>query len=162
MAPRDHEGMVSLDDVEAICRLKFSYFRLLDTKQFEALGELLTEDATTAFDSGKLAHRGRVAIVEFLRGALGDPGVVTMHHGHHPEVTLTGDATATGMWYLEDRVIVLARDFELHGTGIYHDQYVKRDGQWLMSHTGYDRIFERHIKASSGATLSMRTMFGAR
>jgi hypothetical protein len=30
----------------------------------------------------------------------------------------------------------------LHGTGIYSDEYVKIDGEWKISLTGYERIFE--------------------
>ena len=55
----------------------------------------------------------------FLQESLGDPGIVTMHNGHHPEIELHDDTTATGRWYLEDRVIVPAHDFELHGTALY-------------------------------------------
>lgn len=147
-----------LADVDAIVRLKHAYFRLLDTKRFDELGELLTADATSAFDSGKLSHQGRRAIVAFLRDAIGQPGIVTMHHGHHPEIVLTSPETATGTWYLEDRVIVHSRGFELHGTALYHDRYRKEDGRWSISHTGYDRIFEEHRRRGT-EVISFTTMF---
>ena len=86
----------------------------------------------------------------FLEESLGDPGIVTMHNGHHPEIVLTGDDSATGHWYLEDRVIVPAHDFELHGTALYDDRYAKVDGAWRIAHTGYDRIYEEHIRYSTG------------
>jgi hypothetical protein len=148
-------------DRVAIEALKHAYFRLLDTKRFEELGELLTEDVVTAYDSGRLAHRGRRAVVAFLEASLGDPGVVTMHTGHHPEIVFASDdvASASGTWYLEDRVIVAAADFELHGTALYHDEYRRQGGHWRISATGYDRIFEEHRRWSSGELLSSRTMF---
>jgi hypothetical protein len=113
---------VDPSQTETICQLKFAYFRLLDLKRFDELGDLLTADATTAYQSGELRQDGRDAIVAFLQESLGDPGIITMHNGHHPEIELIDENTATGRWYLEDRVIVPAHDFELHGTALYADR----------------------------------------
>ncbi len=150
---------MSLDEIEAIRQLKYSYFRLLDTKQFSELGELLTDDVTTAFQSGDLSFTGRDAVVGFLTESLGGPTIVTMHHGHHPEIALTGSGTATGTWYLEDRVIVPGHDFEIYGTAFYRDRYTKADGAWRISHTGYDRIFEEHRRRSSGEIVTFSSRF---
>jgi len=147
---------VDLVDIEAIRQLKYAYFRLLDSKRFAELGELLAEDASTAYQSGELTHQGRAAVVTFLEESLGDTGIITMHNGHHPEITVQSATTATGRWYLEDRVIVPAHDFELHGTALYEDRYVKVDDRWRIAHTGYDRIFEEHRRYSSGEVLSIR------
>jgi hypothetical protein len=152
---------VDLDEIEAIRQLKYRYFRLLDTKPFTELGALLTEDATTSYQSGELSYQGRAAIVAFLQESLGDGDIVTMHNGHHPEITLTGPTSATGVWYLEDRVVVRAMDFEIVGTLLYDDRYVKVDGQWLIEHTGYERIFEEHRQHSTQKLHSFRAMFDA-
>ncbi|MGH9029152.1 MAG: nuclear transport factor 2 family protein, partial [Acidimicrobiales bacterium] len=109
----------TLEEVAAICALKYSYFRCLDTKRFDELGDLLTEDATSAYKSGELSQQGRDGIVAFLKESLSDPGMITMHTGHHPEIQLTADGEATGTWYLEDRVIMLAADLEIQGTALY-------------------------------------------
>jgi len=143
-------------EILSICQVKYTYFRLLDLKRFAELGALLTEDATTAYQSGELCHNGRDAVVKFLEESLGDPGIVTMHNGHHPEIVLTGEDGATGRWYLEDRVIVPAHDFELHGTALYEDRYRKVGGEWKISHTGYERIYEEHLRYSSGEVRSIR------
>jgi hypothetical protein len=152
----DVEDDVTLEDIEAICRLKYAYFRLLDQKRFTELGALLTDDATTSYQSGEMRQAGRDAIVAFLETSLGDPGFVTMHNGHHPEIDVPGDGTATGRWYLEDRVIVPAHDFELSGTAFYDDRYVKVGDAWRIAHTGYERVFEEHRRYSSGRVLSVR------
>lgn len=149
----------NLENLEAIRQLKYRYFRLLDTKRFDELGDLLTEDATSAFQSGELSHDGREAIVAFLKDSLSDPGVVTMHTGHHPEITMTGEGEATGSWYLEDLVVVPASDFELHGTALYRDEYVKVGGTWKIRHTGYERIFERQRRPSTGEEISFKSRF---
>lgn len=148
-------------DLQAIMAVKHAYLRLLDTKQFHELGRLLTDDVRSAYDSGKMSHEGRAAVVRFLEESLADTSVVTMHTAHHPEITFTSETTATGTWYLEDRVIVHAMDFELHGTALYHDEYRTQDGSWLISATGYRRIFEERRRRSNGEVLSFHTMFDA-
>ena len=152
---------MDLEEIEAIRQLKYRYFRLLDTKRFGELGELLTDDATTSYQSGKLSYRGRQAIVDFLEESLGSGEIITMHNGHHPEIELTGPTTATGVWYLEDRVVARAHDFEVIGTGLYRDDYVKVEGGWKIRHTGYDRIFEENRRHSDGHVLMFRSMFDA-
>lgn len=147
-----------LADIEAIKQLKHAYFRLLDSKQFEELGELFVEDATTSYESGKYQHTNRAEAVAFLSDALGDTGIVHEHLGHHPEIVVTGE-TATGTWYLHDRVILPGADFELGGTAVYRDQYVKTNGAWQIKHTGYERIYEEQRKHSTGELIGFRSRF---
>ncbi len=146
-------------DIADITALKYAYFRLLDSKRFEELGSLLTDDVTTAYDSGNLAQRGRDEVVAFLQGSLGGPGIVTMHTGHHPEIAVSGDE-ATGTWYLEDRVIVPAADLVISGTALYSDRYVRDSSGWRIAHTGYDRLYEEHRTHRSGELRSFRSRFG--
>ena len=148
-------------ELEAIRQLKYAYFRTLDLKQFDALGALLTEDATTAYEDGRTQLTGRAAIVEWLSGALGDPGIVTEHHGHHPEITFTSDTGAEGTWYLQDRVIVPAADHEIGGTAFYTDRYVRTTEGWRIAHTGYVRVFEEHRTHSTLAVRSFTSRFGS-
>jgi SnoaL-like domain len=149
-------------EVEAIRRLKYAYFRTLDLKEFEALGELLTVDATAAYEDGKTVLDGRSAIVNWLSQALGSPDIVTEHHGHHPEIDFTSDVTATGTWYLQDRVIVPSADLEIGGTAFYADRYVKTDDGWRIAHTGYMRVFEEHRVHSTLAVRSFSSRFAPR
>jgi hypothetical protein len=148
-----------LSDIEAIKHLKYAYFRLLDQKELGQLGELLTEDATSSYESGKYSHNGRAEIVSFLEGSLGNASIVHQHLGHHPEIILTSEDEAVGHWYLHDRVVVPGADFELGGTAIYSDRYQKRDGRWLISHTGYERIYEEQRHHSTGALISFKSRF---
>jgi hypothetical protein len=146
-------------ELEAIRRLKYAYFRFLDLKEFVQLGLLLTEDATTAYEDGKTTLTGRDAIVAWLVKSLGDPGIATEHHGHHPEIDLTSETEATGTWYLQDRVIVPAADLEIGGTAFYSDRYRKTDEGWRIAHTGYLRVFEEHRVHSTLAVRSFTSRF---
>ncbi len=147
------------DDLEAIRQLKYRYFRALDCKDWDALGNTLAEDATTSYDDGRYAFEGRAAILEFLRGALGSPNMISMHHGHHPEIEITGDGSARGTWYLEDMVIFREANTVLRGAAFYHDEYVRIDGEWKIRSTGYERTFEEIEQRT--APLQIRTRFDA-
>ena len=146
-------------DIGAIVAIKHAYFRHLDSKEFDRLGQLLSEGCVAAYPDAPGPLQGRAAIVEFLAGALGAGGIVTVHHGHHPEIELTGSGEARGTWYLQDRVIVAAHDLEISGAAFYHDRYRKVDGRWLIAATGYERLFVERRTHSSGALLAFTSRF---
>jgi hypothetical protein len=149
--------MSNQDEIEAIKRLKYRYFRALDCKQWADLGETLSDDATTAYDQGKYSFSGRDAILGFLKDALGSPRVVSLHQGHHPEIEMTSATSARGSWYLEDMVFFRDANTVLHGAGFYSDEYVKVNGAWKIKHTGYERTFE--LIETREAPFQMRTRF---
>jgi SnoaL-like domain len=153
--------METAGELEAIRQLKYAYFRTLDLKQFDELGRLLTEDATAGYEDGKTVLEGRAAIVAWLASVLSDPGMVTEHHGHHPEITLTSDTEAQGTWYLQDRVIIPAADLEIGGTAFYEDRYRRTPAGWRIAHTGYTRVFEEHRTHSSLEVRSFTSRFGS-
>jgi bile-acid 7alpha-dehydratase len=147
------------EDIEAIKRLKYRYFRCLDSKLWDELAQCFTEDATTSYSGGKYTFQGRDAIMKFLKEGLG-PTMISMHHGHHPEIEVTGKTTAMGIWALHDYVIVTQSNVSLRGASFYHDEYVKVRGQWKIKHTGYDRVFEEMWDRSETKSLKItRSMF---
>src|SRR6201998_3087299 len=130
-------------DIEAIKRVKYRYLRAMDTKHWEDFADTMTEDIVGAYGEslGKELHfNNRADLVEYLSSAMG-PGVVTEHRVTHPEITVTGD-TASGIWYLQDRVIVPEYDFMLIGAAFYRDRYRRTEAGWRISGTGYDRTYE--------------------
>jgi SnoaL-like domain len=148
-------------DLEEIRRLKYAYFRTLDLKLFDELGALLTEDATASYEDGKTELEGRAAIVSWLASVLGDDGIVTEHHGHHPEISCTSESTAEGTWYLQDRVIIPAADLEIGGTALYADSYRRTAQGWRIAHTGYTRVFEERRTHTTLALRSFTSRFGS-
>jgi len=129
-------------EVEQIQKLKYRYFRHVDCKQFEALLELFAEGASTSYDSGRHVFEGKAAILDFFVTGLSNPNILTQHHGHHPEIELTSDSTASGIWYMDDTVHIIEHNRKVRGNGIYWDEYVKVDGEWKFQHTGYERVWE--------------------
>ena len=139
--------MNALEEIEAIHQLKYRYLRGVDLKLWDLLASTFATDAVSAYDGGKNAYVGRDAIVAWLRKAM-DNHVITMHQVHHPEIELTSATTAKGTWYLEDRVIndgpalpEMPAHSILFGTAYYSDEYVKRDGNWQIAKTGYERVY---------------------
>lgn len=127
-----------MDDITAISQLKYRYLRALDTKQWDDFESCFAPDATGDYNG--LVFDDRAALVAYMRENLGE-GMLTLHQAHHPEITVDGD-TATGRWYLQDKVIVEAFKFMLEGAAFYEDRYVRTPEGWRLSHTGYRRTFE--------------------
>src|SRR5581483_8908638 len=98
----------------------------------------MSDDAADYGDRLHFTHRGE--LVDFMRSSLG-PGVITEHRVTHPEITVDGDE-ATGVWYLQDRVIVTEFNFMLIGAAFYNDTYRRTPDGWKISATGYDRTYE--------------------
>lgn len=124
-------------DYEAICSLKARYFRYLDTRRWDDVRGLLTDDFIGDFGhSGAELFVNPDAFVDSLRKHLEE--ATTIHHGHMPEIRFHGEERASGVWAMED--IVDTPEFKLHGYGHYEDEYRKVDGEWLISRTRLTRL----------------------
>jgi hypothetical protein len=129
-----------VDDFEHLRRLKYRYLRTLDLKQWDEFADTLALDVHASYGD-RLQFTGRDAVVDFMRTSL-PPSIITVHQCHHPELTMAGD-TATGTWYLEDKVIVVDQRLMLTGAAFYEDEYVRdADGAWRISRTRYVRSYE--------------------
>jgi hypothetical protein len=124
-----------LAEIEAIKQLKARYFRYMDKRQWALWGGVFTLDChmQVEHEPGAIGTdlRGREAIVNGVRAAL--EGTRTVHHGHMPEIELTGPTTARGVWAMFDYVSWGdARDLE--GYGHYHETYRKSpSGRWQIA-----------------------------
>jgi hypothetical protein len=129
----------TLAEIEAIKQLKARYFRLLDTKQWDAWRELFSGDFEADVDGGGVHPTVHFASPEEMvasnRELLAE--AVTVHHGHMPEIALTGPDTATGVWAMMD-IVTLGAGFR--GYGHYHEEYVKQDGRWRIRRLRLTRL----------------------
>src|SRR5918994_4058878 len=100
-APDARQGANVNDDIEAIKHLKARYFRMMDTKDWDGFAAVFTDDVEidVTGEGGGVTH-GVSEFLPFLRAAIED--VITVHHGHMPEVELTSPTTARGIWAMED------------------------------------------------------------
>jgi len=127
-----------VDDIEAIRRLKARYFRTMDTKDWEGMRRVFSDDVTvdTRASGGNVVD-GADEFLSFLRRVIGD--VVTVHHGHMPEIELTSPTTATGIWAMEG-VLRWPDGRELRGYGHYHESYEKIAGEWRIKSSRLTRL----------------------
>jgi uncharacterized protein (TIGR02246 family) len=136
------DALQQLLDVEAIKQLKARYFRSIDRKEWDAFGDVFTQDAVLEVPEVDMVTTGRDAIVAFVSGAL--EGARTVHHGHMPEIEVTADNTARGIWAMFDLVEWPPSDdgvrVGITGYGHYVEEYEREDGTWRISHTRLDRL----------------------
>ena len=127
-----------MDDIEAIKQLKARYCRLLDTKDWDALRQVFTDDVVVdSTASGGQVITGAATFLAFISSNLAER--VTVHHCHTPEITLASPTSATGIWAMEDRVS-FTDGRELSGFGHYHETYQKDDGTWRIATSALTRL----------------------
>lgn len=132
----------ALEDVEAIKRLKYRYWRHLDLKEWGALAGLFMPEATVSYGAGKYDFRGVDSIMDFLRRSLDwQSGSITLHHGHHPEIELVGENRATGTWALYNYMFNESQNRCIRIGAYYRDEYARLDGGWRFAHIGYTHLF---------------------
>jgi len=149
--------ITALEDLEAIKRLKYRYFRCLDLKRWDEMAGCFTADATVDYGGGAYRFAGVDAIVRFLRESLGrETGALGYHHGHHPEIELTGETTARGVWALDNYLFNAARKRGVRIAAYYRDEYVKVGGAWRIRQTGYTYVF--HEEWNRDDTPSLRLL----
>lgn len=140
------ERLAALEQIEAIKAVKHRYFRACDAKDPESMRSCFIADGAD-IDYGPLgdfADADHLAAV-FERIALhtvdGQPVILDMHHGLHPEITLTGPGRATGRWTLKFRQLNLIERTERLLTGEYDDDYVLQDGGWKMTRSHFRQLW---------------------
>jgi len=132
----------TLNEIEDIRRLKARYFRTMDQKDWDAWGQVFAAEAVMEVPEVDVVLTGRDAIVKFVSRALAT--AQTVHHGHMPEIDVTGPDTATGIWAMSDYVEWPASEggerSGLRGHGHYYEEYVREDGAWRIARTRLVRL----------------------
>ena len=93
-----------MKDIEAIKELKGKYFRCLDGKMWDELETTLSPNIVTSYSNGKLVFHSPKEVTDYLKSTM-PKEEISMHMGHTPEITIDSETTATGRWYLEDKLI---------------------------------------------------------
>lgn len=124
--------------IEEIKQLKARYFRCVDTKDWEGYRSVLADDVvvdiTEDMPEGGLVVGGDAA-AEIVRRSL-TADIVSVHHGHCPEIEVLTPTTARGVWAMEDKLSWgPASAFPgqtMHGMGHYTETYEKTDCGWRI------------------------------
>lgn len=134
-SPADTERLCALEEIRV---LKARYCRAIDTKQWDLLRSLFTEEAR--FEGFGSAPDG-ANVDTFVQGVadrLRD--AVSVHHCHTPEIVFFGVDVARGIWAMQD-VLQWPEPLQLRempnalgfvGFGHYEEEYRRIDGHWKM------------------------------
>ncbi|WP_157187520.1 nuclear transport factor 2 family protein [Nocardia vinacea] len=124
-------------DIAAIKQLKADYFHNIDTKNWNALRELLAPDVVVdTTGSGGPILVGRDNFIAFLKLTIGSAN--THHQGYDPQINLTSATTAEVVWTMED-VLIFGGTLGVHGYGHYEDRYTKVNGKWIVKYSKLTR-----------------------
>ena len=117
-----------LVDLEAIYRLRLTYYDHLNENRFAQLPELFTVDAWIDFGNQLGRHEGRDALTSALAGLDSDLFVKVLAHGHVADIS---GESASGHLFIEGRLIVNGESFITMGK--VSDRYTREDGRWLIA-----------------------------
>jgi hypothetical protein len=138
------QRLLQLEDIEQIKRVKYRYFRAMDTGNFDVLEQLYTDDIEVDYIGGtyRWQLKGKNELLAAQRASF-NAEAVGCHNGHHPEIDIVDATTATGMWYMTDVFMDFKAGDVYYGSAIYRDTYKKVNGVWKLSRTTYKRVYEQ-------------------
>ncbi len=155
--PRTSAGvdtLARLVAIEDIRQLKSRYFSAVDTKDWQAIAGIFTQDARVDFSGECKYHVGHhgvtsdginpdewvviggEATAKVIEGAVG--GIVAVHQGHDPQIQIHTPDTASGRWTLYDRLEYGSE--VMHGYGHYDEGYSLVEGEWKIASLTLTRI----------------------
>jgi hypothetical protein len=138
------DALTRLAALEEIRLVQARYWRYMDTKQWEQLRTVFTDDAQCSFpgERGGRGHGGD-AVVGYIRERVGN--AKTVHQGHQPEIEFHSPAAASGVWAFEDLIqwpagMPLRGAASLHGWGYYHNRYALTAAGWRIGFFSVTRL----------------------
>ncbi|MDM8010952.1 MAG: nuclear transport factor 2 family protein [Parasphingorhabdus sp.] len=137
--------MEALVASEEIRKLKGLYFRAMDTKLWDLLDSVFTQDVICDYrgaldtseepageDGDKDLISGLAAVKDYIRAGL--TPLVSVHQGYMPEITVDSPETASGIWAMTDHLLLPdSPTREIVGYGHYHETYRKIAGNWRIA-----------------------------
>lgn len=127
-----------MDEIESIRRLKARYFRTMDNKDWAGMRQVFADDVVIdTSEAGGGVVNGADEFIAFLQETL--LGTVTVHQGHMPEIYLTSETQATGIWALND-IVIWPNGGRLDGYGHYHETYEKVADEWQIKSSKLTRL----------------------
>ena len=133
------EAAERLMATEEIKQLKARNFRCMDTKDWAGFEQVFAADAVMDMSNEMRDRttrggitRGAAQIAAMVRTVVGP--VVTVHHGHMPEIEITSPTTARGVWAMEDKLRWPEGSpvRTMHGYGHYHETYERTEQGWRI------------------------------
>lgn len=139
--------------VEEIRQIKSRYFRGVDSGDGALVRSILAVDCVLDYMGcctdpiSGIDHMPSMNLV--MRGSESWPlesatgtGVVTVHQGHDPDITVDSASSASAIWSFTDRFFLPpGSPFDrLTGWGRYHDTYSNDGSGWKLKTTRIERL----------------------
>jgi hypothetical protein len=131
--------------IEEIKRVKSNYFYGLDHKDWDLWRrEVWAPEGRLIVPEASVEAIGVDAVIEYTSRSTADQ--VSVHHGHMPNIEITSDTTARGIWAMEDRLYRTREHpladgaIYLHGFGHYHEEYMRTPAGWRILSTRLTRL----------------------
>jgi hypothetical protein len=136
--------------IEAIKNVKARYWRAVDTKDAALLRSVFCNPCLIDFrgsvggepTDAQMWHDPDRFCADMIASTV---GIVSVHHGFPPEITVRSDDEASAIWPMEDLLwnenpsaMIPFRRF--HGRGHYHDVYRRTPQGWMIATTKITRI----------------------
>jgi NADPH:quinone reductase-like Zn-dependent oxidoreductase len=139
--------------IEEIKQLRARFARSMDTKQWKAMEDTITDDCEFDARDGSIVTElwiGAEDIVANIRRTL--ETAVSVHHAHMPEIEITSPTTAKGIWAMQD-YLRFPGGIDLVGSGHYIEGYEKQaDGKWRLKSYRLTRLKVDILKPPAGAS----------
>lgn len=140
--------------MEDIRQLRAKYWRGVDSHDAELVRSILAEDCvldyngcmtdpTTGVDHMPVMNLVLKGRDSWQTDNLEGPKIVTVHQGHQYEIEITGENSASGIWYFTDRFFLPEGSpfTRFTGYGRYHETYGKTTEGWKLKTTRIERIW---------------------
>ena len=149
------DDLARLVATEAIKALKARYFRFVDTKDWNGLRAVFTDDAVIEIPENFEQSFEVGPFVDMVEAALAN--AISVHHGHMPEIEILSEDHARGIWAMNDMLAFAPGDAGLTGasriigSGHYHESYRRIGTEWHIATLRLTRI---HLQSTG----SVRTV----
>lgn len=128
----------TLEDIEAIKKLKARYFHACDQKQLDVIRECFVE-GDCVIDYGAVGvFKNREGLIELFSEKACVDSVIDMHHGQNPQITVMNDTVAVAAWDLFFFQINTELNTLMQLGGFYEDKFKKTDQGWRIEETKFN------------------------
>jgi hypothetical protein len=135
------EAVLAIEEIKA---LKARYFRCVDSEDWDGLRAVFVDEGGTYELPGGIVFDSPDGLLGGIVDHHTQSEVVTVHHGHMPEIELTSPTTATGVWAMFDFVDRIRRDTgkreAFKGYGHYEETYERTSAGWRIASMKLTRI----------------------
>lgn len=139
-----------LEAIEAIRRLKARYFNACDRQDPQTASRCFA-DGDVFIDMGHIGvFKRREDFAALYQAAGCHEYILDAHHGANAEIDIAGPDQACGTWALGYRNINTKDRTVTFLSVLYHDEYARIAGEWLITRSRVEYRTALHLSYASG------------